>query len=1148
MKQRTPKKRRLRRPVAVLLAGVLAVSLLPAALAAPAAEHVDDVTEIIASAKLQSDPFDFEDYTSARRLAAEAQSFPASFDLRHCDTDGDGVYECYVTPVKLQNPFGTCWGFGATAAAEISLLGSGLAQADGYGAVADPENGIKELNLSEKHLAYFTFTALNDRNDSQDGEGLTYPAGTTASERFNTGGMTFFATELYASGIGPNLEDRSGLNAGDEDILVYQGENGYVEFQMADVDDNGTFELTPVWYSEYDDWSLPESYRFYASYRLQDSFELPSPATRDEEDNYVYNEDGTNAIKEQLLAKRGVTIAFHADSSIPGKDPEGDTYISENWAHYTWDNSSINHGVCIVGWDDNYPKENFVAGHQPPENGAWLVKNSWGSALNSDFYGNGYRDWGIRDENGKATGYFWLSYYDQSLSCPEAFVFDKSNVGHSYYVEQHDYLPVNSISEVTVDREVGMANVFCAEGDSVLSELSFQTATPGTTVTYEVYLLDEGFDNPVKGTPVISGTVTYPYGGYHKVTLSQSQQVEMKAGQLFSVAVKEQTPSGDWAYIMPLAFSGEALAMMGVPQTPKAIINEKESFFFTDSAWHDMSDKKLVDKLLLEDDEYAEELNAMQGMLEVHCDNFPIKAYLEPVGTVSENDIDPDPQRNQEPSYDGTLKIEIGNDQVLYPDTKTFVGVRIFGSIDAITDPNQSVTWTSSDPSVFTVGPGIDANNSGKKSIQAVGLGTATLTADIGPYGKQTVTVTVKQRTFELILLNAATPVYTGEPIEPKVLLAAVSRMPDEPFITAEEGKDYRIEYKDNVLCGTAQATLIGMGDYAGVEQTKEFTIVPARPEITDATFQDGTLTLQFVSQAESGIDGYELAWCPVGAPEEEVQTVKLAPDATSAEITGLEAGEIYSASLRAYIDPDEETKAEAEAYGIEADPTYGQACIPVIVSACAKDDSCPMDAYSDISPDAWYHDGVHWALEQGVMNGIGENTFDPGGTATRAMIVTMLWRLAGQPQSESPAAFTDVESGAWYAEAVNWAAENGIVKGYSDTVFGPNDNVTREQLAVILYRCSNGGIESAEMIAIVNVLVSLMGMDINIEDLMPQQEPLPFDDADSVSEWAEDGVYWAWENGILNGKTETLLAPQGNATRAEVATMFMRVSAIVFQ
>ena len=100
-----------------------------------------------------------------------------------------------------------------------------------------------------------------------------------------------------------------------------------------------------------------------------------------------------------------------------------------------------------MGWDDDYAKENFIEGHQPPENGAWLCRNSWGSDYN-DFPMNGYRHWGIEQEEHKHNGYFWLSYYDQTIDDPEAFVFDKSNVGSSYYVQQYDYVPADGVKEV----------------------------------------------------------------------------------------------------------------------------------------------------------------------------------------------------------------------------------------------------------------------------------------------------------------------------------------------------------------------------------------------------------------------------------------------------------------------------------------------------------------------------------------------------------------------------------------------------------------------------------------------------------------------------------------------------------------------------
>ena len=126
----------------------------------------------------------------------------------------------------------------------------------------------------------------------------------------------------------------------------------------------------------------------------------------------------------------------------------------------------------------------------------------------------------------------------------------------------------------------------------------------------------------------------------------------------------------------------------------------------------------------------------------------------------------------------------------------------------------------------------------------------------------------------------------------------------------------------------------------------------------------------------------------------------------------------------------------------------------------------------------------------------------------------------------------------------MNWAAKAGIVTGYSDTVFGPDDNVTREQLATILFRCDMGGLDYAALEAFLGGLLSSLG-DISMEDMMGGQASLPFEDAGTVSEWAEDGVKWAWENGVVTGKTDTHLAPKDNAARAEVATMLLRMTAI---
>ena len=187
---------------------------------------------------------------------------------------------------------------------------------------------------------------------------------------------------------------------------------------------------------------------------------------------------------------------------------------------------------------------------------------------------------------------------------------------------------------------------------------------------------------------------------------------------------------------------------------------------------------------------------------------------------------------------------------------------------------------------------------------------------------------------------------------------------------------------------------------------------------------------------------------------------------------------------------------------------------------ACPKDSTCPLKRFNDTRTSEWYHDGVHWALENGVMNGVSDTRFAPNGTATRAMVVTMLWRLEGEPEGGSNP-FTDVPEDAWYAGAVSWAAENEIVRGLTDTGFGPDVPVTREQLVTVLYRYARS-----------NGLDVSAGEDTSI---------LSYDDAFALSDWAVPAMQWACGAGVIEGKTRSTLNPLDNAARAEIASMFMR-------
>lgn len=175
-------------------------------------------------------------------------------------------------------------------------------------------------------------------------------------------------------------------------------------------------------------------------------------------------------------------------------------------------------------------------------------------------------------------------------------------------------------------------------------------------------------------------------------------------------------------------------------------------------------------------------------------------------------------------------------------------------------------------------------------------------------------------------------------------------------------------------------------------------------------------------------------------------------------------------------------------------------------------------DIFSDVVPGAWYTDAVQYAYDNGLMTGTSATTFEPNTTTTRGMIVSMLHRLEGSP-AVGIADFSDVASGDWYADPVAWAASEGIVGGYGDGTFGPNDPITREQMASILYRYAD-----------------YKGLDVSARASLDA-----YSDADSVSPWASDVMSWAVSEGIISGMSEDTLAPQGTATRAQVAAMFQR-------
>ncbi|MGE4484189.1 MAG: S-layer homology domain-containing protein [Oscillospiraceae bacterium] len=180
-----------------------------------------------------------------------------------------------------------------------------------------------------------------------------------------------------------------------------------------------------------------------------------------------------------------------------------------------------------------------------------------------------------------------------------------------------------------------------------------------------------------------------------------------------------------------------------------------------------------------------------------------------------------------------------------------------------------------------------------------------------------------------------------------------------------------------------------------------------------------------------------------------------------------------------------------------------------------------PSEKFTDVDPGLWYADFIDYVVREGLFSGTSDTTFEPDLSMTRGMFATVLYRLAGSPAIAAASPFSDVASGEWYTDAVIWAAGEGIVNGVATDVFGPNEEITREQLVTMLY---NYAVYKGYDVSI--------GEDTNI---------LSYDDFSEISEYAIPAIQWACGAGIIEGRTLSTIVPQGNATRAEVAAILMR-------
>lgn len=429
---------------------------------------------------------------------------------------------------------------------------------------------------------------------------------------------------------------------------------------------------------------------------------------------------------------------------------------------------------------------------------------------------------------------------------------------------------------------------------------------------------------------------------------------------------------------------------------------------------------------------------------------------------------------------------------------------RLTATVEPSNATNKSVTWSSDNESVATV------DTSG--NVTAVSAGTATITVTTDDGGKtDTCTVTVSRYSSGGGSSSSSTSL-SDRAIDD----IQDARPGDTVEITLRPGRTTLEREVFEELAGQDITLEIDAGD--GVLWTVNGLDIPEDTRLHDLDLD--------VDLGDSGIPATVL-----NAVTGEIGTVQLslAHDGEFGFTMTLSAplgrdNADYWANLYWYNERTEELEFQ-QAARIANDGTAEFALDHASDYAIVIDDRShePVDLpFNDVPEGYWAYDAIQYVYGEGLMAGTSGSTFSPEGTTTRGQIVTILWRLSGSPVVNYLMDFDDVDPAAYYAEAIRWASAEGVAGGYGGGVFGPDDPITREQLAVMLHRYAR-----------------YMGYDVSVGE---DTNILSYADAFTVSEYAVSALQWACGAGIISGTGDgSTLTPQGEATRAQAATVLMR-------
>ena len=467
--------------------------------------------------------------------------------------------------------------------------------------------------------------------------------------------------------------------------------------------------------------------------------------------------------------------------------------------------------------------------------------------------------------------------------------------------------------------------------------------------------------------------------------------------------------------------------------------------------------------------------------------------------------------------------------------------INLFETVLPDNATNKEVVWSTDNPAVATVGKEIIHTTAGGVTasryagqVKAVGAGTATITVTTADGGKTAAcTVTVTQPATGVTLNYSEISLLTGGTAQ---LQATVSESATNKNVTwtssniavatvDETGKVTAVSAGEAVITATAAD---GSGQKAECKVTVTGTAVPGEAIYTitfdtDGGTMAGPSFMQVTKETKVTMptaekSGYNFKyWQDVANSSQTYAANNVYSFAADTELKAIwerrsSGGSSGGGGSRPATKPGTttETKPSTESNkpGNSGSKEITAANIGTVFGA--------------VQNNAWYSEAIAYVYNKGMMNGT-EKGFEPNSATTRAMIVTMLHRLEKEPAA-GVANFADVADGQWFSEAIAWAAANGVVNGYSETKFAPNDEITREQLAAILYRYAQ-----------------FKGLNVSAKGDLSG-----FADGAAVSDWAVEAMQWAVGAGLLNGNEQGRLAPTAGATRAEVAMMLMRFAETV--